>query len=304
MKHNALNRFNHVVAIGGGHGLGRVLSSLSFLGDRLTGIVATTDNGGSTGRLRADQDCIAWGDLRNCLSELAERPSMGTLLFEYRFTGEMELSGHNLGNLILLALDELCVRPLEAVNLIRRLLKIETKVIPMSEHPTHLVAIEASGNRVLGELNVDNMADTPIALSLEPQVSVTAEACEAVKEAELIILGPGSFLTSIMPPLLLPQFAEALTQSNAEIILIDNLTKEPSPISNCNIKDKLEWCHQLLGIKIVDKVLCHANIPTQKHNTYFYPLRSKHHVGLHDRLALVDALSNMVSIKDRTSQAS
>ncbi|WP_299005805.1 uridine diphosphate-N-acetylglucosamine-binding protein YvcK [uncultured Shewanella sp.] len=304
MKHNALNRFNHVVAIGGGHGLGRVLSSLSFLGDRLTGIVATTDNGGSTGRLRADQDCIAWGDLRNCLSELAERPSMGTLLFEYRFSGKMELAGHNLGNLILLALDELCVRPLEAVNLIRRLLKIETKVIPMSEQPTHLVAIEASGNRVLGELNVDNMTDTPIALSLEPQVSVTKEACEAVKHAELIILGPGSFLTSIMPPLLLPQFAETLAQSKAEIILIDNLTKEPSPISHCNIEDKLDWCHQLLGVEIVNKILCHGDHPLQKENTYFYPLRSKHHIGLHDRLALADALSNMVSSNNVRAQAS
>ncbi|MCL1123755.1 uridine diphosphate-N-acetylglucosamine-binding protein YvcK [Shewanella surugensis] len=301
MKHNALNRFNHVVAIGGGHGLGRVLSSLSFLGDRLTGIVATTDNGGSTGRLRASQDCIAWGDLRNCLSQLAERPSMGTLLFEYRFSGDIELAGHNLGNLILLALDELCVRPLEAVNLIRRLLKIETRVIPMSEQPTHLVAIEASGNRVLGELNVDNMTDRPTALSLEPQVTVTAEACEAVKEAELIILGPGSFLTSIMPPLLLPEFSHALAQSKAEIILIDNLTEEPSPISHCSLNDKLDWCHQILGVKIVDKVLCHADMPFQQQDTYFYPLRSKHHIALHDRLALADALSNMVSLKAMTA---
>lgn len=92
MQYQMLNQFNHVVAIGGGHGLGRVLSSLDFLGKRLTGIVATTDNGGSTGRLRAQQNCIAWGDLRNCLSHLANRPSIGSELFEYRFQGETELS--------------------------------------------------------------------------------------------------------------------------------------------------------------------------------------------------------------------
>ena len=102
MQDYALNRFNNVVAIGGGHGLGRVLSALSFMGPRLTGIVATTDNGGSTGRLRREQDCIAWGDLRNCLSQLASRPSVGSLLFEYRFAGDSELTNHNLGNLILL----------------------------------------------------------------------------------------------------------------------------------------------------------------------------------------------------------
>ena len=88
MYKSALNQYEHVVAIGGGHGLGRVLSSLSFLGPKLTGVVATTDNGGSTGRLRQEQDCIAWGDLRNCLSQLANHPSIGTLLFDYRFDGE------------------------------------------------------------------------------------------------------------------------------------------------------------------------------------------------------------------------
>ena len=105
MRDSAINQFQNVVAIGGGHGLGRVLSSLSFLGPKLTGIVATTDNGGSTGRLREQQECIAWGDLRNCLSQLASRPSLGSQLFEYRFGGTSELANHNLGNLVLMALD-------------------------------------------------------------------------------------------------------------------------------------------------------------------------------------------------------
>ncbi|MGL4474759.1 MAG: 2-phospho-L-lactate transferase CofD family protein, partial [Shewanella sp.] len=96
-----------VVAIGGGHGLGRVLASMSYLNEQLTGIVATTDNGGSTGRLRQNHHCIAWGDLRNCLSQLANQPSVGSLLFEYRFKGDDELTGHNLGNLMLHALDQL-----------------------------------------------------------------------------------------------------------------------------------------------------------------------------------------------------
>ncbi|GIU26344.1 uridine diphosphate-N-acetylglucosamine-binding protein YvcK [Shewanella schlegeliana] len=295
MKQNGLNQYSHVVAIGGGHGLGRVLSALSFLGPKLTGIVTTTDNGGSTGRLRAEKECIAWGDLRNCLTQLAKRPSVGSLMFEYRFGGDCELTGHNLGNLMLMALDELCVRPLDAVNLVRNFLNIDTRLIPMSEEPTHLVALQASGESVFGETDVDRMQDTPIALSLDPQVQATCEACEAIRDADLIILGPGSFLTSIMPPLLLPKIANALAQSKAEVILIDNLTKEPSPIANCGVNNKVDWCHQVLGLKIIDKVLCHADTVYQEDNISYYPLRSAHHIGLHDKRSLADALSLMVT---------
>ncbi|QYK03085.1 uridine diphosphate-N-acetylglucosamine-binding protein YvcK [Shewanella psychrotolerans] len=295
MQNNALNQFSNVVAIGGGHGLGRVLSSLSFLGPRLTGIVATTDNGGSTGRLRQEQDCIAWGDLRNCLSQLASRPSIGSLLFEYRFEGNSELNNHNLGNLILLALDQLCVRPLDAVNLIRRLLNIQTKVIPMSEQPTHLVAIQSCGNRIFGEVQVDEMKEDPIALSLEPMVEATHEAYLAIKNAELIILGPGSFLTSIMPPLLLPLLSQALTESRAKIILIENLTEEPSTAANFSLDKRLHWFKQVLGNKAVDHVLCNGESYLTEGNITYYPLRSRHHVALHDRQALVDALSLIVA---------
>ncbi len=296
MQSNELNKYNNVVAVGGGHGLGRVLSALSFLGPKLTGVVATTDNGGSTGRLRQQQDCIAWGDLRNCLSQLANHPSIGSLLFEYRFSGENDLSGHNLGNLILLALDQLCVRPLEAVNLIRQLLKIETKVIPMSEEPTHLVAIEACGNKVFGETSVDCMVEHPLALSLEPMVAATCEACEAVRDADLVILGPGSFLTSIMPPLLLPKFCAALNESSAKVILIDNMTREPSPSADFSLQQRVDWCHQVLGVKVIDQVLCHAERSYQQGIISYRPLVSKHHIGLHDRTALADALASMVAI--------
>ncbi len=291
MQDYPLSQFSNVVAIGGGHGLGRVLSSLSFLGSRLTGIVATTDNGGSTGRLRQEQDCIAWGDTRNCLSQLASRPSVGSMLFEYRFNGDNELSQHNLGNLILLALNELCVRPLDAVNLIRTMLSIETQVIPMSEQPTHLVAIQSSGDRIFGEVEVDEMTEAPIALSLEPMVEATDEACIAIEKAELIILGPGSFLTSIMPSLLLPKISQAIMRSRSKIILIENLTEEPSPAANFSLMKRLEWIKQVLGDKPVDHVLCHGEKFINQGNITYYPLRSEHHIALHNRQALVEAIS-------------
>lgn len=288
----SLQQFNRVVAIGGGHGLGRVLSSLSFLGSKLTGIVATTDNGGSTGRLRLDQDCIAWGDLRNCLTQLAPKPSIGSLLFEYRFNGESELTGHNLGNLILTALDELCVRPLEAVNLIRNLLKIRAKIIPMSEQPTHLVALAACGSKVFGELNVDNMSQTPVALSLEPEVKATCEACSAIEQADLIILGPGSFLTSIMPPLLIPKISQAIESANAKVIFIDNINKEASAAGEFSLEYKIQWAQQMLGSKQIDDVICHNESNTSQSlvKGNYFALDSRFSPGMHDKEALVNAI--------------
>lgn len=207
MRNRTLADLDRVVALGGGHGLGRVLSSLSSLGSRLTGIVTTTDNGGSTGRIRRSEGGIARGDMRNCLNQLITEPSVASAMFEYRFGGNGELSGHNLGNLMLKALDHLSVRPLEAINLIRNLLKVDTHLIPMSEHPVDLMAIDDQGHEVYGEVNIDQLT-TPIQeLLLTPNVPATREAVHAINEADLIIIGPGSFYTSLMPILLLKEIA-------------------------------------------------------------------------------------------------
>ncbi|GGQ23775.1 uridine diphosphate-N-acetylglucosamine-binding protein YvcK [Shewanella litoralis] len=299
MLNQQLLNIDHVVAIGGGHGLGRILAALAFLGPKLSGIVATTDNGGSTGRLRQDQQTIAWGDLRNCLSHLALRPSLGSMLFDHRFTGNNELAGHNLGNVVLHALDQLCVRPLDAVNLIRGILKIETQIIPMSEASTHLVALSHCGTKVFGELNVDGMTEAPIALSLEPLVQATSEACLAIEKAQLIILGPGSFLTSILPPLLIAEIAESIRNSNAHVILIDNLTAEYSPASTFSIEDKIVWLNQIIGKKVIVDVIQHAD--KQMLASHYceevrfnqFNLVSQHHPGLHDKAALAEAIERV-----------
>ena len=158
-RHEHLDEIKHIVAIGGGHGLGRVLSALSFMKERLTGIVTTTDNGGSTGRIRQERGGIAWGDLRNCLNQIIIEPSTASALFEYRFTGEGELSGHNLGNLMLKALEDMHIRPIEAINLIRELLKVKSYIIPMSEEPVHLAASLGSGSSIVGEMSIDNLTE-------------------------------------------------------------------------------------------------------------------------------------------------
>lgn len=250
MRTRTLADLDRVVALGGGHGLGRVLSSLSPLGSRLTGIVTTTDNGGSTGRIRRSEGGIAWGDMRNCLNQLITQPSVASAMFEYRFGGNGELSGHNLGNLMLKALDHLSVRPLEAINLIRSLLKVDAHLIPMSELPVDLMAIDDQGHEVYGEVNIDQLTIPPQELMLSPKVPTTREAVEAIAEADLILIGPGSFYTSLMPILLLDEMAQALRRTPAPMVYIGNLGRELSlPAASLTLNDKLTIIEQYVGKK-------------------------------------------------------
>ena len=251
MRNRTFADLDRVVALGGGHGLGRVMSSLSSLGSRLTGIVTTTDNGGSTGRIRRAEGGIAWGDMRNCINQLIAEPSVASAMFEYRFSGNGELSGHNLGNLMLKALDHLSVRPLEAINLIRNLLKVDAFLIPMSEQPVDLMAIDHEGHEVYGEVNIDQLASVPRELMLSPPVPTTREAIEAIAEADLILIGPGSFYTSLMPILLLDEMAQALRRTPAPMVFIDNLGKEHSPAASLTLADRVAIMEQQIGKRVI-----------------------------------------------------
>lgn len=255
MRNRTLADLDRIVALGGGHGLGRVMSSLSFLGSRLTGIVTTTDNGGSTGRIRRSEGGIAWGDMRNCLNQLITEPSVASTMFEYRFNGNGELAGHNLGNLMLKALDHMSVRPLEAINLIRNLLKVDAQLIPMSEHPVDLMATDSQGHAIYGEVNIDNLSEPPAALMLYPKAPATREALEAISEADLVLIGPGSFYTSLLPILLLEEMDQALRRTTAQVIYIDNLGKELSPAAKLSLGEKLTILEQHIGKPVIDAVL-------------------------------------------------
>ena len=263
MRNRTLADLDRVVALGGGHGLGRVMSALSSLGSRLTGIVTTTDNGGSTGRIRRSEGGIAWGDMRNCLNQLITEPSVASAMFEYRFNGNGELAGHNLGNLMLKALDNLSVRPLEAINLVRSLLKVEAQLIPMSEQPVDLVALDHEGNPVYGEVDVDQLQHMPQQLMLSPPVRATAEAIDAITHADIILIGPGSFLTSLMPLLLLDELATALRRSAAPIIYIGNLGRELSvAAASLSLPDKLALMEQRIGRKAIQAIIAGPRVDT------------------------------------------
>ncbi|WP_233115920.1 gluconeogenesis factor YvcK family protein [Aggregatibacter actinomycetemcomitans] len=296
-QHENLSKIKKIVAIGGGHGLGRVMSALSFMNERLTAIVTTTDNDGSTGRIRSAQGGIAWGDLRNCLNQIITQPSTASALFEYRFSGNGELAGHNLGNLMLKALEDLHIRPMEAVNLIRDLLDVKSFIIPMSEQPVHLAAISGSGASVVGEVSVDSLTELPKSIFLVPYVQATPEAISALKEAEVILFGPGSFLTSILPPILLSEVIEQLQQSQAKKIFIDNLGIERSPAARLSLADRIRWINDTIGKPIIDAAIVpFDNAPENLHDIKILAgrLNADDITYRHDRALLCSAIDELL----------
>lgn len=281
-----------VVAIGGGHGLGKVLSTLSFLSENLTGIVATTDNGGSTGKLRRRSSSIAWGDLRNCLTQLVDNESTASQLFNFRFDGKDELKGHNIGNLIFYALNEIQSRPLESLDLIRHILGIKTNLLPMSEVPTDLMAFYETGRCRVGEVSVDDMPTMPQNMMLAPLVKATPEALDAINEADLVILGPGSFLTSVVPSLLVRDISNAIINSKAHCVFIDNLVQENSPAGKLLIDEKLDWLKQNINCQPITTVITQdQNASSAQVNLIKADLAHSQIHYFHDKDKLINALS-------------
>lgn len=298
-RHPHLTQLNKVVAIGGGHGLGRVLSALSFLREKLTGVVATTDNGGSTGRIRSQHGGIAWGDLRNCLTQITVKPTVASALFEYRFAGKGELAGHNLGNLILKALEDMKIRPLEALDLVRDLLHVRVGLMPMSETPVHLASLLPCGKTIVGEVSIDALDQLPHSLSLEPNVAATPELLDELRQAELILLGPGSFFTSIMPNLLLDDVAQTIQQSHANVIFIDNIGKEHGIAGTLSLNDRIQWIENRIGVTRLNGII---TVPEERSETpsHIKTLRqdlSAEDVSYrHDRIKLRRAIEDIIAL--------
>jgi uncharacterized cofD-like protein len=289
----------NLVCFGGGHGLGRLLVSLRESGPRLTGIVATTDEGGSTGRLREEAETIAWGDLRNCLSQLCTLDGIGQRLFEYRFQTQGELDGHNLGNLVLFALDQLSVRPTDAIRIMRDMLNIKSHLLPMADSPTTLMAQTVAlpnceANILVGELSIDDSDEDIDHLYLEPEVLAGPEAISTIGYADAIILSAGSFMTSIMPSLLVANVRDAINQSSAVLILVVNIKEEHLGGDLVLTFAKQIELLEKAGIRSLDHILWPSNRDLSAQNLAKYPISQVDmnpcERGLHNEEALKAAI--------------
>lgn len=224
-----------VAALGGGHGLAATLTAMRRLTDRLTAIVTVADDGGSSGRLRDEFGILPPGDLRMALAALCGDDADGRLwaeVLQSRFAGDGPLGGHAVGNLLIAGLWQTLSDPVEGLEMVGQLLGIRGRVLPMSSVP---LAIEADvvGLRqeapdelsvVRGQAQVASTSGRVMAVRLDPdRPPAHPAALDALRKADYIVLGPGSWFTSVLPHLLVPELADALVTSRAKRILILNL---------------------------------------------------------------------------------
>lgn len=236
-----------IVTIGGGTGLSTLLGGLKAFTRNITAVVAVTDEGGSSGRLRQEWGMLPPGDIRNCIVALAENDSSLNRLLNFRFD-RGELKGHNLGNLILLATTEMMGDFQRAVEELNKMLAIRGQVLPVTTETVTLMGETKGGKRVRGELEVSDNGGDLVKLWIEPCTAPPLDGVKrAVKSADLIVLGPGSLFTSVLPNLLLKDLSELLQETPVPIVYVANLVTQPRETEGMNILAHVDWVASVLG---------------------------------------------------------
>ncbi|MDX6533456.1 MAG: hypothetical protein QOJ13_817 [Gaiellales bacterium] len=247
-----------VVCLGGGTGLSMILRGLKHTGN-VTAVVTTTDDGGSSGRLRRDFGMPAPGDVRHCLSALAEDESLVGHLFEHRFT-KGELSGHTFGNLFLAGLTDLLGSFDRAVSESARVLAVAGRVVPSTTDMVELVAEMEDGRTVRGETAIAADGSSIRTLRLDPpDPAAHPRAIQALERAELIVMGPGSLFTSTLPPLLVPGIREVVRAASVPRIYVCNLLQQPGETEDYRASDHVARIFEHVGEGLVDGVLVSRN---------------------------------------------
>lgn len=237
-----------IVTIGGGTGLSTLLVGLKGYTRNITAVVAVTDEGGSSGRIRHEWGMLPPGDIRNCIVALAENDNSLNSLLNFRFD-RGELRGHSLGNLILLAATEMVGDFQRAVQELNKLLAIRGQVLPVTTETVTLKGETFDGKIVSGELEISDNGSNLSKLWLEPTNAKPLESViKAVDDADLIVLGPGSLFTSLLPTLLLKDLAFQLKNTSVPIVYIANLVTQPKETEGMNILSHIDWITGVLGV--------------------------------------------------------
>lgn len=265
-----LERGPKIVTIGGGHGLSNLIFGLKEYTANITAIVTVADSGGSSGRLREEFNIVAPGDIRNCLVALADAPKLMGDLFQFRFSKDSQLQGHNFGNLFLTAMVQLTNGDFElAVKETSHVLAIRGKVVPSTVSNIHLVAKYEDGSITEGEAKIPNPKSRITHLTLTDEAYPTKDALEAIKEADVIILGPGSLYTSVIPNLIIKGMSEALAQSNAFKIYICNVMTQNGETGGYSASDHIKALIEHSNKDVIDACLINdAPIPPEALSRY------------------------------------
>ncbi|OWZ83799.1 gluconeogenesis factor YvcK family protein [Natranaerobius trueperi] len=254
-----------IVALGGGTGLPNLLRGLKPYTQNITAVVTVSDDGGSSGKLRGELGMLPPGDVRNCLLALADTEPLMEEIFNYRFEKSGDLKGHNVGNLIIAALNDKKGFK-EALSSISRVLAVKGQVLPVVDKSLTLKAICTDGSELVGETNISSSKKEIDRIFIaEKNVTPLPEVLQAIKEADAIVFGPGSLYTSILPTLIVPSIPEAIYNSSAVKMYVSNIMTQPGETDDYTASEHVEAIFHHTGNNIIDTVLVNDNKIIEKH---------------------------------------
>lgn len=253
-----------IVALGGGTGLSTLLRGWKQHSSNITAIVTVTDDGGSSGRLIQEKGMIPPGDIRNCLLALADEETVMTTVFRHRFSGSGSLSGHSLGNLLIAALVDLAHGDFEeAINLASKVLAIRGQVMPSTLDHVGLRALLDDDLEISGETAIVEAGRKIRELRLAPSnVNPYQPALDAIANADLICIGPGSVYTSVIPNLLIPGVAQALKESKAIKVYVCNVMTQKGESDSFSASEHVSAIMQQVRERVFDYVLVNTGVPS------------------------------------------
>lgn len=304
-----------IVAIGGGHGLSTLLRGLKVHTGNLTAVVTVADDGGSSGRLRETFGILPPGDIRNCLAALSNDEDMLTQLFQYRFSGSPDLEGHSFGNLFITALADLTGSFESAVVESGRVLSVNGRVFPSTLHDVKLVASMEIPNslnevRVEGESQIPKMAGRVRRVWLEPDnAPAFPPVIRELLNANVIVVGPGSLYTSLLPNLLVQDVLASMHVSRAIKIYVCNIATQPGETDTFTCYDHIRALEGHVGEDLFDIILCNDNYSGELDSnsqwviadektlsdtrTYCADLTEENHPWRHDSLKLAQVIMDI-----------
>ncbi|MCQ6562231.1 YvcK family protein [Paenibacillus mendelii] len=265
-----MERHPRIVVIGGGTGLSVMLRGLKEKPLDITAIVTVADDGGSSGILRNELQMPPPGDIRNVLIALADVEPLLSEMLQYRFNNGTGLAGHSLGNLMLAAMTDIAGDFVTGIRELSRVLAVRGRVLPAAGQAIVLHAEMADGTIVTGESVIPKSGQAIKRVFIEPeQVEPLQEAVDAIREADAILIGPGSLYTSIIPNLLVPKLAESIVESDAVKLFICNVMTQPGETDNYSVGDHLQAVYEHIGHHLFDYVIVNdGEIPPQVQEKY------------------------------------
>ncbi|MBO7748210.1 YvcK family protein [Paenibacillus sp. MWE-103] len=259
-----------IVVIGGGTGLSVMLRGLKEKPLDITAIVTVADDGGSSGILRSELQMPPPGDIRNVLIALADVEPLLSDVLKYRFNSGTGLAGHSLGNLMLAAMTDISGDFVSAVRMLSKVLAVRGRVLPAAGEAIVLKGETVDGTIITGESNIPKAGQAIKRVFIEPpDVEPLEEAVEAIREADAILIGPGSLYTSIIPNLLVPKLAQSIVESCAIKMFVCNVMTQPGETDDYAVSDHLAAVQQHIGHQLFDYVIVNdGEIPEQVQQKY------------------------------------